>query len=320
MSTPKELVIAAAEEFDNIDDPSFAAKFDRFACARVVLIGDASHGTSEFYNARAVITKRLVQEHGFNIIATEADWPDAQSVDQYARQRSKAKNASESLGAFQRFPKWMWRNEEVKVFIDWLYDHNAERPDAEKIGFYGLDLYSLGASIRAVTDYLDRVDPGAAKDARLRYGCLQPWVEDPAQYGLVALKLGHAPCEASVVKVLRDLLLKRLEYVQQADDSFMDAEMNAQIVRDAEEYYRAMYLGSAMSWNLRDTHMFETLCRLLQMGKNSKAVVWAHNSHVGDARFTGMGMKQREINLGQLCRQRFGLDAAIIGCGTHTGT
>ncbi|KAF9272507.1 hypothetical protein BGZ68_002352, partial [Mortierella alpina] len=192
-------------------------------------------------------------------------------------------------------------------------------PESEKAGFYGLDLYSLGASIRAVIDYLDKVNPDAARDARKRYGCMQPWIENPAQYGLVSLKLGEAPCAEAVAKVLRDLLAKRLEYARKFDGCLLDAEMNAQIVRDAEEYYRAMYHDPHISWNLRDAHMFKILSRLLET-KGSKAIVWAHNSHVGDARYTSMGMLRNELNIGQLCREKFGNDVIIIGCGTHTGT
>lgn len=213
----------------------------------------------------------------------------------------------------------MWRNQEFKGFIEWLHSRNAECPASEQAGFYGLDLYSLGASIRAVIDYLDKVNPDAARDARKRYGCLQPWIENPAQYGLVSLKLGEAPCAEGVAKVLNDLLLKRLEYARETDGALLDAEMNAQIVQDAEEYYRAMYHGSALSWNLRDVHMFKVLCRLLET-KGSKAIVWAHNSHVGDARYTSMGALRDELNIGQLCREKFGKDVVIIGCGTHTGT
>ncbi|KAG0206891.1 hypothetical protein BGX28_001760 [Mortierella sp. GBA30] len=318
MSTLKSNIISAAEPFDSIDEPSFAEKFDRFGSARLVLIGDASHGTSEFYRARAIITKRLIEHHGFHVIAAEADWPDAHSVDQFVRHQTTI-SAAKSLDAFQRFPTWMWRNQEFKEFIEWLHRHNANRPEKEQTGFYGLDLYSLGESIRTVIDYLDTVDKDAARNARKRYGCLQPWIENPAQYGLVALKLGHAPCEDAVSKVLNDLLLKRLCYVRKADGGFLDAEMNAEIVRDAEQYYRAMYYGNDLSWNLRDAHMFKTLTRLLET-KGTKAVVWAHNSHVGDARYTSMGMHRNELNIGQLCREKFGKDVVIIGCGTHTGT
>ncbi|KAK9238781.1 putative erythromycin esterase [Lipomyces kononenkoae] len=314
------LIKSAAEELPPIENSSFGAKFDRFGRnARVVLIGDASHGTSEFYRARAAITKRLIEKYGFNIVAVEADWPDARVVDKYVRQGVVDKDG-DPLNAFNRFPKWMWRNQEVKDFIQWLQQHNLHLPAEERAGFYGLDLYSLKSSIRAVLSFLDRADPEAAKAARQRYGCLTPWLEDPDRYGLAALKRGQAPCEDSVVRALVDLLSKRLEYARLDSEGFIDAEMNARLVRDAEEYYRAMYHGSDFSWNLRDTHMFETLERLLELKSGAKAVVWAHNSHVGDAQHTGMGMHRNEINIGQMCRERYCDDVAIICCGTHTGT
>ncbi|KAF9951762.1 hypothetical protein BGZ70_000861, partial [Mortierella alpina] len=312
MSTLRKQLIAAAEPFDRIDDPAFLEKFDRFQHARLVLLM-----LSEFYTVRAAITQHLIQHHGFKIIAAEADWPDAHAVHQYIRQENPSAtdtvNAAEALDAFQRFPTWMWRNQEVKAFIEWLHQYNAHRSDeSEKVGFYGLDLYSLGASIRAVIDYLDTVNPDAAKDARKRYGCLDPWIERPDQYGLVALKLGTAPCAEGVNRVLQDLLKRRLNYAKTSDDTLLDAEMNAEIVRDAEAYYRAMYHGSDQSWNLRDLHMFKILSRLLAT-KGSKAIVWAHNSHVGDARYTSMGTVRNELNIGQLCREEFGKDVVIIG-------
>ncbi|KAK9358173.1 putative erythromycin esterase [Lipomyces starkeyi] len=313
------LIRSAAEELPAIEDNSFGAKFDRFGKARIVLIGDASHGTSEFYRARAAITKRLIEKYGFTIVAVEADWPDARTVDRYARQGIAGKDG-DPLASFNRFPTWMWRNQEVKDFIQWLQQHNLQRPAAERAGFYGLDLYSLKSSIRAVLDFLDKTDPEAAKAARQRYGCLTPWLEDPERYGLAALKRGQAPCEESVVRTLVDLLSKRLEYARQDSEGFIDAEMNARLVRDAEEYYRAMYHGSDFSWNLRDTHMFETLERLLAEKSGSKAIVWAHNSHIGDAQHTGMGMHRNEINIGQMCREQYGDEVAIIGCGFNTGT
>ncbi|KZF21411.1 hypothetical protein L228DRAFT_249225 [Xylona heveae TC161] len=320
MKSVPELVRSAVKVLPEIEHPSFGAQFDSFANARVVLIGDGSHGTSEFYRARAAITKRLIEHHGFDTIAIEADWPDAKSLDRYVR-LSPSTKSKELQPIFKRFPTWMWRNQEVHEFLEWLRGRNAKLPVERRAGIYGLDLYSMGESIRAVVDYLEHVDPETANVARRRYGCLAPWVEDPAKYGRVALSKGFAPCEQSVLKMLRDLLKRRLEYAQTDGEDFLDAEMNARLVTDAEEYYRSMYYGSDESWNLRDTHMFETLARLLHHRKGSKAVVWAHTSHVGDARHTGMGMSRGELNIGQLCREQFGPDRVqIIGCGTHTGT
>ena len=313
-----ELMRDAAEPLPELDDPAFGALFDRFADARVVLLGEASHGTSEFYRARAAITRRLIEEHGFNIVAVEADWPDAASIDRYVRGRPRREGEE---APFQRFPTWMWRNTDVDAFIQWLKRHNEQRPQDEMAGFYGLDLYNLGGSIRAVIDYLDDVDPEAASVARERYGCLQPYAKNPQGYGRMAITRGYAKCEQPVVQMLRELLQKRVEYVGEDGDEFLDAAANARLVKNAEAYYRVMYHGAAESWNLRDTHMFETLCQLLEAkGPQAKAVVWAHNSHIGNAAHTEMGQVREELNIGQLCKERFGERARLIGFGTHTGT
>ena len=311
-------IAQAAEPLPEIDDPAFAAAFDRFADARIVLLGEASHGTSEFYRARAAISRRLIEHHGFTIVAVEADWPDAAQIDRSVRHRPRREGEER---AFQRFPTWMWRNVEVDGFIRWLHRHNSGRDAPEMAGFYGLDLYNLGASIRAVIDYLDEVDPAAAVVARERYGCLWPWRDNPQAYGRLALGEGYARCEGPVVRMLRDLLQRRLEYAAEDGDEWLDAAANARLVANAEAYYRAMYYGSAESWNLRDTHMFETLCQILDAkGPKSKALVWAHNSHIGNAAFTEMGQVRGELNIGQLVKERFGDAARLIGFGTHEGT
>ena len=313
-----ELIRDAAEPLPEIDDPAFAALFDRFADARVVLLGEASHGTSEFYRARAAITRRLIEQHGFNIVAVEADWPDAASIDRYVRHRPD--RAGEDA-AFQRFPTWMWRNREVDGFVRWLRSRNEGRPWDAMAGFYGLDLYNLGGSIRAVIDFLDEADPEAAAIARERYGCLQPWSHDPAAYGRMAISEGYGRCEVEVVRMLRDLLARRMDCMGEECEEWLDAAANARLIRNAEQYYRVMYLGSSESWNLRDTHMYETLCQLLEAkGPDSKAVVWAHNSHIGNAAHTEMGQHRDELNLGQLTKENFGEQARLIGLGTHSGT
>jgi erythromycin esterase-like protein len=284
----------------------------------VVLLGEASHGTSEFYRARAAITLRLVAEHGFTIVAAEADWPDAATVDRYVRHRPALTRPEPP---FQRFPTWMWRNAEFDEFVNRLRTLNEELDPEHRAGFYGLDLYNMSGSIAAVLDYLDKVDPEAAAVARQRYGCLTPWQKEPATYGRAVLTAGYRKCEQEVVEQCRRLLQNRLEYAQQGSDSFLDAAQNARLVAAAERYYRIMYYGGTESWNLRDTHMFETLEHVLEArGPRAKAVVWAHNSHIGDARHTEMGTVRAELNLGQLCRERFGAEAALIGFGTHTGT
>ncbi len=312
------LIAYDAEPLERISHFAFAEPFDRFASAKVVLIGDASHGTSEFYSARAAITRRLIERHGFSIVAVEADWPDAAVLDRLVRGRDPAPDPSHP--PFARFPTWMWRNAEVAAFIDWLREFNAGAGRERACGFHGLDLYSLQGSIHAVLGYLDKVDPEAARVARERYACLTPWSHEPHRYGRMALSRGYAPCEDAVAAMLADLMSKRLDYAAQDGEHFLDAAQNARLVKDAEAYYRAMYYGAAESWNLRDRHMFETLGHLLDAHPGAKAVVWAHNSHIGDARFTEMGVERQELNLGQLCRERFGEDAALIGMGTHTGT
>jgi protein-L-isoaspartate(D-aspartate) O-methyltransferase len=316
--SPAAILRAAAEPLPDVDDPRFAEFIDRFADARIILLGEASHGTSEFYRARDRITRRLIESHGFSIVAAEADWPDAAAIDRHVRGREPPPDGEPP---FQRFPTWMWRNEEVAAFVAWLEARNRDKPAEERAGFYGLDLYNLTASIEAVLAYLDREDPEAAAVARERYACLAPFGSDPQSYGRMAMNEGFARCEEAVVAQLRDLFERGLEKRQLGEDAFLDAAQNARLVANAEAYYRAMYHGAAASWNLRDTHMFDTLELLLAAkGPQAKAVVWAHNSHIGDARATEMGQSRGELNLGQLCREHHGAEARLIGFGTHAGT
>lgn len=305
-----------ARSFDTMDD--LAKLADRYRDKTVVCLGEATHGTAEFYEARAAITERLVKKHGFTVIGLEADWPDAVHFDAHVRHRTPPEKGEES--PFSRFPRWMWRNRQVFDFVDRIRQVNKEKEEQDRVGIHGLDIYSLGTSIDAVLQYLDDVDPEAAIVARERYACLRPWRADPVAYGRMALTEGYRECEAGVLKILRDLLEKRLEYLASDGDRFFDAEQNARIAASAEEYYRAIYLGGEESWNLRDGHMFETLRRLLDhRGPDAKAVVWAHNSHIGDASQTEMSWGRGEYNIGQLCRESFGEDAALIGFGTARG-
>jgi protein-L-isoaspartate(D-aspartate) O-methyltransferase len=311
------LVARAAEPLPPLEDVGFADVFERFADCRVVLLGECSHGTSEFYRARAAITRRLVEKHGFNIVAVEADWPDAAAINRHVR-HSPARAVAEA--PFRRFPTWMWRNTDVRDFVETLREINGSRDEQARCGFYGLDLYSLGSSIAAVLDYLDRIDPQAADVARERYGCLAPWRSSPASYGRAVLTRGYHSCEDAVVRQCRDLLQHSLS-AGMDDEAALDATQNARLVAAAERYYRVMYYGGAESWNLRDSHMADTLAQLLEAkGAQGKAVVWAHNSHIGDARHTDMGWSREEHNIGQLCRERYGEDAALIGFGTHAGS
>jgi len=308
-----ECIAEAAEPFGEIDD-AFAALLDRFADRRVVLLGEASHGTHEFYAARAAITRRFVEKHGFTIVAAEADWPDAAAIDRYIRHRPGRPDAPPP---FERFPTWMWRNPVIARLMHDLHALNRGRDEAAMAGFYGLDIYNMSGSIQSVLAYLDEHDPEAAKVARERYGCLTPWQAEPETYGRAALSRGYAECEDKVIAQCRELLARALE----DDGGMFGAAMNARLIASAERYYRIMYYGGAESWNLRDSHMAETLEHLLDhRGPDAKALVWAHNSHIGDARATEMGTVRQEHNLGQLVRQRWGGDCALIGFGTHTGT
>ncbi|HET9660196.1 MAG TPA: erythromycin esterase family protein [Thermomicrobiales bacterium] len=298
--------------------------------ARIVLIGEASHGTHEFYQERAYITRRLITELGFDAVAVEADWPDAYRVNRYVRGQGTDSDAESALGAFHRFPRWMWRNEVVRGFVDWLREWNDARPAKEvRTGFYGLDLYSLSASIESVIGYLDKVDPEGAARARARYACFDHFGDDPQVYGYQTAHGIAEPCENEAVGQLVEMQRRASELANRdgrvARDEFFFAEQNARLARNAEAYYRSMFRGRISSWNLRDLHMAETLDALIphlrsENGPNGgRIVVWAHNSHLGDARATEMGA-QGELNLGQLARQRYGDEVLSIGFSTYTGT
>ncbi len=301
---------------------------DLIGDARFVLIGEASHGTHEFYRERAEITKRLIQEKGFTAVAVEADWPDAYRVNRYVRSISDDATSADALAGFDRFPAWMWRNTVVVNFVDWLREYNnALAQNATKVGFYGLDLYSMHTSMEAVLNYLDKVDPEAAKRARYRYSCLEHYSEDSQSYGYAASFGLTESCEKKVVNELLELQRRAGEYTQRDDqvtqDEYFYAEQNARLVKNAEEYYRSMFGGRVSSWNLRDRHMAETLDQLVahldRQGGRTKVVLWAHNSHLGDARATDMG-DAGELNVGQLVRQRYGRDAVLVGLTTYRGT
>jgi protein-L-isoaspartate(D-aspartate) O-methyltransferase len=290
---------------------------DRIGDARVVLLGEATHGTSEFYRMRTRITQELIRRHGFTAVAVEADWPDAAAIDRYVRGRHVP---ARPWTPFARFPTWMWRNEEVRDLVEWLRAYNADTKEPERrASFSGLDLYSMYTSAFEVVRYLDRVDPVAAQMARERYGRLTPWENDPAAYGKAALLGRMKSAEPDVVAMLRDLLAKRLDYASHDGDEFFDAAQNARVVAGAERYYRAMYYGAAESWNLRDQHMFDTLRSIQANRDGAKLIVWEHNSHVGDAGATEMAARG-EHNVGQLCRNAFGEGVFIVGFGTDHGT
>lgn len=311
------------------DSPSdYDPLMDAIGDARFVLIGEASHGTHEFYRERAEITKRLIQEKGFTAVAVEADWPDAYRVNRYVRGRNDDATSADALGGFDRFPAWMWRNTVVVNFVDWLREYNSGLPqDATKAGFYGLDLYSMHTSMEAVLNYLDKIDPEAAKRARDRYSCFDHYGEESQEYGYDATFGLTESCQDEAVNQLKELQGRTGEYSQRdgrvAEDEFFYAEQNARLVKNAEEYYRSMFRRRVSSWNLRDRHMAETLDHLVahldRQGGRTKVVLWAHNSHLGDARATDMG-DAGELNVGQLVRQQYDRDAFLVGLTTYTGT
>lgn len=307
------------DDFDPLLDLAGEAGF--------VLLGEASHGTHEFYATRAEITKRLIHEKGFQAVAVEADWPDAHRVNEYVRGRNKDLGPSQALSGFTRFPVWMWRNRDVETFVDWLRNYNDARPaHAPQVGFYGLDLYSMNRSRAEVVRYLLKTDPDAARRARYHYSCFDQFGEDEQAYGYAAGFDLSQSCQEEVVQQLHELNRQAYEYLhrdgQVAEDEFFSAEQNARVVKNAEEYYRSMFQARINTWNLRDRHMAETLYALAahldcRFG-TSKIVVWAHNSHLGNARATERS-RYGEWNLGQLVRERYS-NAVLVGFTTYTGT
>ena len=335
MSLPLSPVGAAlADDAHRLDGvpADYDALIDLVGDARFVLLGEASHGTHEFYEERARITQRLVREKGFDAIAAEADWPDAWRVNRYVRGRGEDPDANAALSGFQRFPGWMWRNSDVLHFVEWLRAYNAGAAPRHTAGFYGLDLYSLFTSIDEVLHYLEQVDPAAAAQARKRYDCFEQYGDDCERYAEAASFGFSRSCETGVVEQLMALQERASDYLRRAgggdaDDAaaaFFHARQNARLVVDAEAYYRTMFRGRVSSWNLRDQHMADTLDALAdflsaRLGRPAKVVVWAHNSHIGDARATEVSA-HGEWNLGQLARERHGKAVRLIGFSTYQGT
>jgi erythromycin esterase-like protein/predicted phosphoribosyltransferase len=311
------------------DDSDYDPIVERAAAVRFALLGEASHGTHEFYRERAEITKRLIAGQGYTAVAVEADWPDAYRVNRFVRGQGDDESADQALSDFERFPVWMWRNTVVADFVGWLRDWNDALPaGAAKVGFYGLDLYSLHASIDAVLDYLDETDPGAARRARERYACFDQFGRDPQVYAYEAGMAGAEPCEQRVVEQLMELRRQAAERAERDGhvdaDAHFYAEQNARLVVNAERYYRAMFRAGVQSWNLRDLHMVETLEEVTAHlertnGTPAKVAVWEHNSHLGDNRATEIG-QTGQLNVGQLVRERHGGDALLVGFTTYTGT
>jgi erythromycin esterase-like protein/predicted phosphoribosyltransferase len=325
-SEPEAVVRAGLVRLEG--DPSqYDELIDGIGHARLVLLGEATHGTHEFYRERAFITRRLIVEKGFAGVAVEADWPDAYRINRYVRGTGTDDDAVDALGDFRRFPTWMWRNADVLDFIGWMRTHNEGQPPERRAGFYGLDLYSLNASTQAVLTYLDKIDPDAARRARQRYGCFEQFGGEMQEYGYAAALGLHPSCEREVVGQLLELHRHRAAYASRdgrvAADEYFFAEQNARLVQNAEAYYRTMFTGRAESWNLRDRHMTETLAELLQFldrtRPGARLVIWAHNSHLGDARATEMG-DGGELNVGQLVRERYATQAVLVGFTTWSGT
>ena len=319
-------VRSGAQPLDG-SDADFEAVLQLATDKRFVLIGEASHGTHEFYRIRAELTKRLIQHQGFAAVAIEGDWPDAHRVNHFVRNQQADPTAERALSGFARFPQWMWRNADVVDFVGWLRAHNETAPAEREVGFYGLDLYSMHASMEAVVTYLRRVDPEAAMHAARRYACFDRYGGEPQEYGYATAVERLPSCENAVVEQLLALQRRTAAYLHDdgrraADDLFF-AEQNARLVVDAEQYYRAMYRGTVESWNVRDRHMAGTLeairAHLDAQHAGAKLIVWAHNSHLGDARATDMG-RQGELNVGQLVRQAHGDDVLAIGFTTYDGT
>ncbi|HYE85528.1 MAG TPA: erythromycin esterase family protein [Vicinamibacterales bacterium] len=317
---------AAAKPFE-ASRSDHEALLQQIRSASIILLGEASHGTQDFYHLRASITKYLIEHHGLTAVAVEADWPDAYRVNRFVRGEGPDEDANTALSGFERFPAWMWRNTEVLSFVRWLREWNDGHPRS-KVGFYGLDLYSLSTSIHAVIAYLDKVDPEAARRARDRYACFDHFAGDTQAYGYAASAGLTESCEDAVVKQLGEISTRASEYRRtgdpQSEDEFFFAEQNARLARNAEEYYRAMFRGRHSSWNIRDTHMADTLDALTtylstRNGVRARVAVWAHNSHLGDARATEMG-ERGELNLGQLMKQRHGDSVRSIGFTTFDGT
>lgn len=313
------LVGEAAHPLENAGDldPLLEAVGD----ARYVLLGEATHGTSEFYTWRTEISKRLIREKGFSFIAVEGDWPDCYRVNRYVKNRHEAgDNAEDVLHAFARWPTWMWANREVAALAEWLRAHNEHAPFDRQVGFFGLDVYSLWESMAAVVTYLERIDPALARSARRAYGCFDPYYDDVQQYAR-ATALVPTSCEDEAVAMLQALRAKAPTYREDGQEAYFDAEQNAFTARNAERYYRTMVRGGPQSWNVRDGHMVDTLDRLISHhGSRAKAIVWEHNTHIGDARFTDMA-RVGMVNVGQLVREAHAREGTmLVGFGTHHGS
>jgi erythromycin esterase-like protein len=318
----RDLATRLGEAALPLDGPSdLDPLIDAIGDARYVLLGEASHGTSEFYTWRTELSRRLILEKQFSFIGVEGDWPDCYRVNRFVKGFNNAgESAAEVLNAFDRWPTWMWANREVVALAEWLHEHNRHLPAEQQAGFYGLDVYSLWESMSAVVNYLEGIDPGFAVAARKAYTCFEPYHGDVQEYAR-ATAMVPTSCEDEAVAVLRALRARAPEFREDGREAYFNAEQNALVARGAELYYRTMVRGGPTSWNVRDHHMVDTLERLMaHHGPRARAIVWEHNTHVGDARFTDMA-RAGMVNVGQLVRQEHGVEGVILaGFATHHGT
>lgn len=308
------------------DAGDYSSLLKKIGDARFVMIGEATHGTHEFYKTRIEITQQLIEQKGFMAVAIEGDWPDAHRVHRYLQGMDNTDDSESALNDFTRFPTWMWKNTTMPPFLKWLREHNDAIAPVHKIGFYGLDLYSLNSSMQAVFNYLMKEDPKSALEAKNRYACFDHMNVDPQMYAYLVTNRMKKSCVDEVISELRDIQHNAFKYLQKdgitAEDNYFFAVQNARIVKNAETYYRSMFEGHISSWNIRDSHMVDTLNILAdhlehRFNKPAKIIIWAHNSHVGDARATEMG-ERGEVNIGQLMREQH-MDTYSIGFSTYEG-
>lgn len=318
--TPTPLFQSIKSRAKPLDEPKdLAPLIQELSQSKIVMLGESSHGTHEFYEWRRLISEWLIKKHGFNFIAVEGDWPACWEVNQFVRGK-QGKHSPHVLKAFNRWPTWMWGNQEIARLADWMRTHNESAPLENHVGFFGLDVYSFFESADTVLKLLKKISPSAAKVARIRYSCLDPFQKDERAY---AKSLIHFPegCANEVSKNLQSVLKLRLELMKNQENSLFNIEQNARVVANAERYYRAMMHADEDSWNIRDRHMMDTLEHLLDHhGKEAKGIVWAHNTHIGDYRATDM-KEQGQVNIGGLAREKWGKEkVALVGFGTYRGT
>jgi erythromycin esterase len=300
------------------DTADLGPLFERIGDARIVMLGEASHGTHEYYTWRAQISKKLIAENGFNFIAVEGDWPDCYRINRFVKGYDSCASADQCLKEFNRWPTWMWANWETAALAEWLKAYNAGKPNNERTGFYGLDVYSLWESMESIMTWLEKDDDDARRAAKNAFQCFEPYRKSEGQAYARASQFVPELCQAEVATLLKEI---RLSAAQHKDsESGFGAAQNAMIAVNAEKYYRAMIKGGPESWNIRDSHMQDTLDRLLELhGPDAKAIVWAHNTHIGDARATSMARNEM-YNLGELSRKRYGSDVVLVGFGSYSGT